>query len=139
MTSSPLCARPPGTPAFTSTNDLGPSGATSASDTAEVVGTWHWVAIYKGDANFTSVSSGCQDAKVTITAAGAIPAGAAASSVTPPATVVPGLPNTGALSPGSGPSARDPLTPALLLLTALGVVGVWITWLWLRRPDRARA
>ena len=43
--------------------------ATSGSFTTAVVGTYHWIATYNGDANNTTVSSGCTAEPVTITGA----------------------------------------------------------------------
>jgi hypothetical protein len=40
--------------------------ATSDSETASAVGTYHWIAIYLGDANNKSASSACSDEPVTI-------------------------------------------------------------------------
>ena len=60
-----------GTPVFTSTNrPLSGGSATSAPPfTTTAVGTYHWVATYNGDANNTTVSSGCTAEPVTITQA----------------------------------------------------------------------
>ena len=57
-----------GTPVFTSTDSrsAGPASATSGPFTTTAVGTYHWVATYNGDANNTTVSSGCGDEPVTI-------------------------------------------------------------------------
>ena len=51
-----------GTPVFTSTNALNgatPPGATSGTFATTAVGTYHWVAIYNGDANNDTVTSVC--------------------------------------------------------------------------------
>ena len=56
-----------GTPVFTSTNPLSGGSATSAPPFATTaVGDYHWVAIYDGDANNTTVSSACEAEPVTI-------------------------------------------------------------------------
>jgi hypothetical protein len=124
--SDPTCT---GTPAFTSTEALSSGSATSGSDTAEIVGIWRWVVTYSGDTNYAGVRSGCQDAQVTITAAGA----------TAPAAAVPGLPNTGAGAPGFGPSGHKPPALALLLLGALGLAGVAVGSITRRRRSRSGA
>ncbi len=54
-----------GNPVFTSTNPLSAGSATSDTFTTHTVGTFRWVAIYSGDSNNTTVSSGCQDEPVS--------------------------------------------------------------------------
>jgi hypothetical protein len=52
---------------------------------------------------------------------------------------VPGLPNTGAGGPGSGPSGHEPLALALLLLGALGLAGAAVGSITRRRLSRSGA
>jgi hypothetical protein len=56
-------------PIFTSTKPLVGGNATSDPFTPTVVGTYHWVATYGGDANNKTVSSGCSAEPVTLAAA----------------------------------------------------------------------
>ncbi len=55
-----------GTPVFVATNPLSGGSAGSGSFVSSATGTYRWVATYGGDANNTTVSSGCQDEPVTI-------------------------------------------------------------------------
>ena len=57
------------TAVFASTNALSGGSATSAPFPTTAVGTYHWIAIYNGNANNTTVSSLCADEPVVITQA----------------------------------------------------------------------
>lgn len=61
----PTCAH---TPVFTDTRDL---GVASKGFQTSAVGTYHWIAIYNGDANNGPVSGQCADEPVTTTTASA--------------------------------------------------------------------
>ena len=94
-----------GTPVFTSPNSpLSGGSATSGSFPTDTVGTYHWVAIYNGDANNTTVSSGCQAEPVTITQATPTittmpsPGGPVGTSIFDTATVTGGFNPTGTVT-----------------------------------------
>ena len=57
------------TPVFTSTNALSGGFATSSNFATTAAGTYHWIAVYGGDANNNSATSSCADESVTITQA----------------------------------------------------------------------
>ena len=112
-----------GTPVFTSTNPLSgsPLTATSGSFPTTAAGIYHWVAIYNGDTNNTTVSSDCAAEPVTI--AQATPAiattpsagGAVGTSISDTATVTGGLNPTGTVTfnlfgPGDPTCSGAPLS-----------------------------
>ena len=101
-----------GAPVFTSSNRPlsggPPPTATSAAFTANVVGTYRWIATYNGDANNNSVSGSCNDANE----ASIIVQDTPSFSTTASATTVAGgsLTDTASLTNGTNPTGTITFT-----------------------------
>jgi hypothetical protein len=97
-----------GTPAFTSANRPVTGGTTAVSEvfTPPAAGTYHVIATYNGDANYTTVAGVCSDAAETLVVAATTPPPPVAPPPPPPVVAPPPPP-----PPPPPPAAVLPETP----------------------------